>query len=220
MYKAFEFDSLVVLLLGTLTTIKIFIGTILISLVIGTFIGIICSKKFSIYLISNGLNFSTFIIRAIPSFVLVLFVYFATPEIFKFSLSIAMAAVIALGINASGFVSQIVKTGINSVHHGQWEAAYICGFNKFKTLKLIIIPQVLKNTMPILINEYTHMVKSTSAIATLGVLEVTKNGMKLVDQGYNPLIVYSIVGLIYIIISIFLIFFGKFVRKKVKYDLW
>lgn len=220
MYKTFDLDSLVILLLGTLTTIKIFLGTILISLFLGTFIGIVCSNKFKVFFISNALNFSTFIIRAIPSFVLVLFVYFATPEIFKISLPISIAAVIALGINASGFVSQIVKTGINVVEKGQWEAAYICGFNKLKTLKLIIIPQVLKNTLPILISEYTHMIKSTSAIATLGVLEVTKNGMKLVSSGHNPLIVYSIVGLIYIMISLGLIFFGKFIKKRVKYDLW
>lgn len=220
MYNSFDLKSLSVLLIGTLTTIKIFVGTILISLFLGTFIGIICTRQFNIFFISKTLDFSTFIIRAIPSFVLVLFVYFATPEIFNISLSIAIAAVIALGINASSFVSQIVKTGIDSIEKGQWEAAYICGFNKLKTLKLVIIPQVLKNTLPILLSEYTHMVKSTSAIATLGVLEVTKNGMKLVSQGHNPLIVYSIVGFIYILISFFLIGFGKFIKKKVKYDLW
>lgn len=220
MNSMFTFNSFVFLLKGTLTTLKIFLGSVVISLFIGTFFGILCSKHFKIFFISSALDFFTFIIRAIPSFVLVLFVFSATPLIFNFALPIEIAAIIALGINASCFVSQIIKSGIDSIDKGQWEAAYICGFSKVTAIRKIIMPQLLKNTSPVLISEYTHMIKSTSAIAALGVLEVTKNGMKLVSEGQNPIIVYSIVGLIYVLISFSLICLSLYIKRKMKHDLW
>jgi len=211
-----DINSILFLLKGTLVTFKIFIGTFLLGTFLGIFLGTISSKAIGFKTLDKIISSLTFIIRSIPSYVLVLFFYFGIPQITRISWPIEIATIFALGLNASCFISQIIKVGINSINRGQWEAAYVLGFNKFKTIKLIIFPQLINFSLPIIVNESIHIIKSTSAISTLGVLEVTKNGMRLVEQGKNPLIIYTLVALI----SICIIFLARLIKRRLNYDLW
>src|SRR6202000_1452775 len=97
-----------------------------------------------------------------PIFVQVLICYYALPEVLGISLSPFVAGVLALGINSTAYISEIVRGGINAIPEGQWQAAYVLGLSRSKTLQGIVLPQMFRIILPSLTNELTSLIKETS----------------------------------------------------------
>lgn len=92
---------------------------------------------------------------------------------------------LAFGINSGAYVAEIVRSGIMSIDQGQTEAGRSLGLNFSQTMRLIIIPQAFKNVLPALVNEFIVLIKETSIIGYIGMMDLTKGAMLIQSRTYN-----------------------------------
>ncbi len=207
--------TLPLLLLGVAMTIKVLLASASISFILGLIFGALCCEELKIRFVSPIIQFLTFILRAIPFFVQLLIVYFVFPDLLGLNLDVFPASVIALGACSSAYVCQIVRGGLNSIHISQWEAAFVLGYSKLKTLVYIIFPQMFRNILPALNNELEAMLKSTAILSSIGMLELTRIGMNIVSRELKqPLAIYLIVAAFYVAMSTILNFAAKHLEKR------
>lgn len=210
-------ENLPLIAQGTWMTIQTLLASASISLLCGTFIGILSSRQLNIKYVTQIFITGSFIIRAIPFYVQLLIIYFVLPEIIGLSFSAYTAGIITLGICSSAYVAQIIKAGINAIPLGQWYAAYVLGYNRRATLRYTILPQTLNTILPALINEIDHTLKSTSIISTIGVIELTRAGTNIVSRGGDPLAVYLSIATIYVCLSGIFNYLGTIIEERLNY---
>jgi His/Glu/Gln/Arg/opine family amino acid ABC transporter permease subunit len=206
--------SLPLLLKGVLMTVQIFLLSIGIGFCGGLFVGILNCRKLRSPIISYFLSGLVWMIRGTPLFVQVLIFYYALPEMLGISLSPFVAGVMALGINSTAYVSEIVRGGIDSVPDGQWEAAYVLGLKPWQTLKGIILPQMAQVSLPSLTNELTTLVKETSILMVIGVAELTKVSKDIVARELDPMTIYLATAALYLVITSLISFVAQFTQKR------
>lgn len=209
--------SLPLLLKGVVMTVQILLCSASLSLTLGLFLGIASSNRLKIPLLSQGVECATFVLRGIPFFVQLLLVYFVLPDLLGFNLEPFPASVIALGLCSSGYVAQIVRGGINSIPPAQWEAAFALGLNTPQTLCHIILPQVGRTILPMLNNELDSLLKSTSIVSSIGMLELTRMGMNIVSREMQPVAIYLTVAFFYLCMSAFLNLVARGIERRVVY---
>ncbi len=189
------------LLQGAKLTLLILFGSALISMSCGLFFGIAMAQACRIPILSPFVESLTFLLRAIPFYVQLLLVYFVLPEILGLNLDGLTASIIALGLCSSGYVAHIIRGGINAIEPEQWQCAAALGYGRRVSLRYAILPQVLRNSLPMLGNELESILKSTAIAASIGVLELTRAGANIVSRELNPMLIYSTVALFYVAIS-------------------
>lgn len=209
--------SFPLLLKGLQMTVSVMLLSGCISITLGLFFGIFLSKRLRIPFFSNLIEWITFVYRAVPFYVQLLIVYYVIPELFGLNLEPFAAAVIALGMCSSGYIAQIVRTGINSISGAQWEAAFTLGYNKWQSLQSIILPQMIRNMMGAFINEFDSLIKSTAVVSSIGLLELTRVGMNLVSREMEPVPIYLSIALFYIGLSAFLNIATRILERKMTY---
>lgn len=195
---------------GTMVTIVLSLSTVIIGSLIG--LVVVLMKMSNVKILKLIANWYTNIVRGTPM-LLQLFVWlYGLPMIgISFSgisfLSGAygsrefITAVVALAINSGGYVSEVLRGGLESVDKGQTEAGRALGLSKRETMFSIIIPQAIRTVLPGLGNEFVTMIKESSIVSTVGVFDVmyTSNIVKASTYSiFEPLIV---VGVIYFILT-------------------
>ena len=95
-------------------------------------------------------------------------------------------ALIALGLNSSAYVAEIVRSGINSVDKGQMEAARAMGLNYYVSMREVVFPQATKNILPALANEFISLFKETSVVGYISVIDITMQSKSLQAVFYSP----------------------------------
>jgi His/Glu/Gln/Arg/opine family amino acid ABC transporter permease subunit len=139
-------------------------------------------------------------IQGVPLLVQIYIVFYGI----NWDISAFAAAVIALTINTTAYVAEIIRAGIQSVDKGQMEAARSLGLTKGQTMRLVILPQALKNILPALGNQLIVAIKDTSMVSVLGLCELTYNTdtiRTITFLAFEPLIISAF---IYFIVSYFL----------------
>ncbi|MCA9770420.1 amino acid ABC transporter permease [Candidatus Dependentiae bacterium] len=187
--------------IGTVITLSSWLIAGIASLVTGLLLGIIGSKHFSYCITYKFVKLYTFIAKGIPAYVQILIAYFVLPSVLGINLSAFFAASLALAFCSSGYVTEIIRAGINTVHIGQWEACLVLGYSFSASLRRIILPQAMKNILPALIGEFEQLLKSTSLLATIGVTELTRTGINVISRELDPLPVYFFIACVYLCLS-------------------
>jgi len=144
-------------------------------------------------------------------------VYFALPSLLKLNISGFVAATLALAFCSSGYITEIIRAGVNSVPAGQWNACLVLGYPLTAALKRIIMPQAIKTVLPALFGECEQLLKSTSLLATIGVTELTRSGMNIISRELNPLPVYGIIAAMYLLFSAVLQLTMTRIERKIQY---
>jgi polar amino acid transport system permease protein len=206
--------SLPLLLKGAFTTLQLSLVSIAIGLCGGLCIGILNCRKLQLPLLTYFLSSFVWIIRGTPLFVQVLIIYYALPELLGITLSPFSAGVIALGINSTAYVSEIIRGGIDAISDGQWEAAYVVGLKPWQTLRGIILPQMFRITLPSLTNELTALIKETSILMVIGVTELTKMSKDIVARELDPMTIYLAAAVFYLIMTSGFTLLAKFTQVK------
>ncbi len=206
--------SLPFLVQGAWVTIQIALISIALGLCGGILIGIFNCRKMQQPFLSPILTGFVWIIRGTPLFVQVLIVYYALPEVLGFSLEPFTAGVVAMGINSTAYISEIVRGGIDAIPEGQWDAAYVVGLKPTKTFQGIILPQMFRITLPSLINELTALIKETSILMVIGVAELTKVSKDIVARELDPMTIYLAAAVLYLIMTSAISFLAQFIQKK------
>lgn len=151
------------------------------------------------------------IIRGTPVVVQLMIFYFV---IFASADSGVMVAIFAFGINSGAYVAEIFRGGIMSIDEGQFEAGRSLGFNYFKTMSFVIVPQMFKAVLPTLCNEFIVLLKETSVAGYVGVIDLTKAGNVIAGRTFSyfiPLISVAIIYLIIVMVLTWLV--GKLERR-------
>jgi His/Glu/Gln/Arg/opine family amino acid ABC transporter permease subunit len=117
---------------------------------------------------------------------------------------IMITAIVTFGLNSSAYVSEIVRSGIQSIDNGQFEAGRSLGFNYGQTMRFIILPQALKNVLPALGNEFIALLKETAIAGYIGVKDLTKGGDVIRSQTFEAFMPLIAVALIYLVLVILL----------------
>ena len=138
------------------------------------------------------------VIRGTPTMIQLLimnFVIFGAVSINKI-----IVGGLAFGINSGAYVAEIVRSGIMSIDQGQTEAGRSLGLNFSQTMRLIIIPQAFKNVLPALVNEFIVLIKETSIIGYIGMMDLTKGAMLIQSRTYNAFWPLMAAAAIYLVI--------------------
>ncbi len=209
-------ESMPVLMQGLGLTLEL----AFISLAIAMAIGIMASLMgLSRNPILRGINrVFVAIIRGTPLLVQGFFIYFGITGILQIRISAFAAGVIALSLNAGGYLSEIFRGGIQAVDPGQREAARSLGLSARQTTWRIIIPQAVRICIPSVVNQWCITIKDTSIISVIGLAELTKAGQQIIARTYRSFEVWIIVGLMYFAVIFLLTVLARFVEKKVSLD--
>ncbi len=144
------------------------------------------------------------VIRAIPLITLALFVFFGLPQ-WGLTLSPTVAALIALSVNTSAFHAEIWRASIIDFPMNQRDAASAFGMTRFQAFRIIVLPQVWRASLPPMVNEMTFLIKSSPAIAVIGVVDLTRTASRIAAYTYEPLPPYISAAIIYAIVVLCLV---------------
>jgi His/Glu/Gln/Arg/opine family amino acid ABC transporter permease subunit len=204
------------LLSGLTTTILISVISIFISMFLGFVVAIpsLAKSKFLTYINIGYVE----IIRAIPLLVLILWIYYGLPIMTGISFNPFVSGIIALSISESAFQAEIFRAGINSIKKSQWEAGSSLGLNFFKKLRLVILPQAIKNILPAIGNQFVYVLKMSSLVSIIGIGDLTRKANELVVTTYRPLEIYTFLILEYLVLILIVSFFVRKLENNLKND--
>ena len=197
---------------GLWMTVQISFISLVSCTVLGFLLGIFRSGKnvFLKRLIGVYVSF----VRGTPFVVQVFVIFFILPE-WGIQLEAFPAALLAMTIMGSAFICEIVAGGISAIPKGQWEAATASGLTLPQQLRLVIIPQAMKIILPPLVGQYVLLIKDTSVVSVIGVMDLTRVGWVTVIRIPEGLMVFSLVGILYFVISYPLILLSNYLERKV-----
>ena len=166
--------------------------------IFGFLLGIMRSSKKK--LLTWPIGAYVFVIRGTPFVVQIFIIFFILPE-WGIQLDAFPAAVLALTILGAAFICEIVAGGIKAVDRGQWEAATASGLSIVQQLRFVIVPQAMQTILPPLVGQYVLLIKDSSVVSVIGVVELTRVGWMTVVRIPEGLMVFSLVGILYFVIS-------------------
>lgn len=175
------------LLEGLGTTLKITVFAVILGIIIGFIVAIICSAhdKSGKFKILNAIcRVYLTVIRGTPTMIQLLImnlVIFGSVD-----MNPVIIGCLAFGINSGAYVAEIVRSGIMAIDQGQTEAGRSLGLNFAQTMRLIIMPQAFRNVLPALVNEFISLIKETSVVGYIGMMDLTKGAMLIQSRTYNP----------------------------------
>ncbi|VVE48812.1 amino acid ABC transporter permease [Pandoraea morbifera] len=135
-------------------------------------------------------------IQGIPLLILLFIVYFGL-SVYGFELPAIVAAALALMVYTSAYLGDIWRGCVEAMPRAQWEAAECLSFSRWQTLRLIIIPQAVRLSLPPTIGFLVQIIKMTSLASVIGFVELTRAGQIINNSIFQPFLVFSLVGVFY-----------------------
>lgn len=203
--------TLPILLQGCVMTVELTV----ITLVLGTVIGILAAlmRLSSNIVVSQISNFYTWIIRGTPMLLQLFFFYYGLPSV-GIRLTSFQAAVIGLGLNSGAYMAEIIRGGIISIDKGQFEAAKALGFSYTETMQKIILPQTFKVIIPPVGNEFITILKDTSLVSTIAMVELMRSAQQMYASTFKPIEIFFTAAVLYLIMTtVFTTIFSLYEKK-------
>ncbi len=199
-----QYDRYKFILTGIKNTLLISFFSVLLGVIIGTIVAMIIaynkeSRKLKI--LAKLSKLYVVIIRGTPVLLQLMIMYYV---VFRNARNINLIFVgsLTFGINSGAYVSEIIRAGLESIDKGQMEAGRSLGLNYLKTMKLIILPQAIKNILPAIGNEFVTLIKETSVAGYIGIRDLTKASDIIASRTYDyffPLIIAATIYLILVL---------------------
>ena len=199
------------ILFSCVVVIELTILTIIISWIFGLLAGIGKASRFKFF--SYPSRFYIWFIRGTPTLIQVYLVYFALPQ-FGIQMSPFTAGVLALGINSGAYVAEIFRSGLNAIPKGQMESAKALGMTYFKAMHRVILPQVIRIILPAITNEGISMLKNTSLLSTITVVELTMQTQVVIARTFRPFEFYIVASVLYLLMTTVLSYFSEKLEKR------
>ncbi len=209
-------ESLPLLMQGLALTLKLAAVSLAIAMVIGIVAALMGMSKVPLFVAINRIF--VLIIRGTPLLVQAYFIYFGVTGVLGIRMSAFTAGVIALSLNAGGYMSEIFRGGIQAVDPGQREAARSLGLSASQTTWHIIIPQAIRICIPSVVNQWCITIKDTSIICVIGLAELTRMGQTIIARNYRAFEMWIIVGALYLLVIYLLTLLARYVERKVSLD--
>ena len=175
----FEGTNFLRLLTGLWITVKISLISVFISIVLGLFLGMVMTLKQPLIKVLARLYLE--FVRIMPQLVLLFLVYFGLTKAFHVNLSGTTSAIIVFVLWGTAEMGDLVRGALISIPKHQYESAAALGLTNWQVYRYIITPQTLRRLLPLAINLTTRMIKTTSLVALIGVIEVLKVGQQIIE---------------------------------------
>ena len=188
---------------GLAVTCEVTAAALVLAFALGTLIAI--GKVAGRRPLRAALDFYTSIFRGVPLIVLLFIAYFATPQLTGWKIDMFTAGVLTLGLNGSATVSETLRGGIEGVDAGQYDAAKSIGLSYGKTMRLIVIPAALRSVAPALVNEVITVLKSSSLVATIGLVDMMRAAQSVQALTYRAFEPFLAVAVVYYVIVMALV---------------
>lgn len=195
-----------------LLTVEIGVLGFILAMALAIVVGTLRSRKLN-KVLSTILSVYVEIFRGTPLLVQLFFVYYALPAI-GIRIGPFAAAVFTMGLNSGAYLSENVRGSILAVDKGQYEAAYMLGYNSLQTSFHIVLPQALRIAIPSFMNGFSSIIKETSIVSVLPVIELTKLGNQVYARTYHPFEIYILLGVIYFVLTYSLTFLSRYLERK------
>lgn len=206
-------------LTGLQNTMTIAICGLLIGIVIGTLIAAVrvLPKYKTLPKVLNGIcSFYVALFRGTPVVVQLLVFYYVMLPLMGIKLSSVAVSVVVFGMNSGAYISEIMRSGIQSVDIGQMEGGRSLGLSYSTTMMRIVIPQAVKNILPTLGNEFIALIKETSVVSFVGAMDLYVAFNNIGTNNYEFMVPYLVMALIYIAIVLIISLLIKIMERSLR----
>jgi polar amino acid transport system permease protein len=204
---------------GLVATLEIAILGLLIGIVIGTLIAMI--KMIPKYRVAPRIfsaicDFYVWIFRGTPMVVQLLIGWFVLVPSLGIQMEKIPVAVMVFGMNSGAYIAEIMRSGIQAVDGGQLEAARAVGLSYWTSMLKVVIPQGIKNILPTLGNEFITLIKETSVVSFIAVVDITKAFRQIGDSTYSYIIPYLMLAVVYLVLVTGISYLVKLMERRLK----
>ena len=216
--KVFTPENILFTAKGALMALVIAAVALTCGLILGT-IGATCRNSKNIVLKTIA-NLYVTIIRGTPLLLQILMIFSVIPSIYTaftgkvLRIDPILIGMIALSINSGAYQTELIRSGINGVDKGQWEATQTLGLSSWKTMKLVILPQAFKRIVPPLISEFITLIKDSSLISCIGAVELLKSAQILGAEYFEVMSPYLLAAIFYLLMTIVVSMIGAKIEKR------
>jgi polar amino acid transport system permease protein len=182
------------LLAGAKLTILLSLATFVVAIVIALLVALGRLSRFRLLriLLSAYVEF----IRGTPGLVQIYYIFYVLP-VWGLTLNAAFAGILGLSLNYGAYMSEVFRSGINSVPSTQREAAKTIGLSYFQTLRFVILPQAFRNVLPPTVNYFLSLFKDTSLLSVITIQELTFSGLLLISTTFNSFVILTEIAILY-----------------------
>lgn len=209
------------------------VGFTLIVSIVGTILGLLIGLLIGVYrTIPNPKNFFLKAIKKVGDFILSVYIeiFRGTPMMVQAmvifwgfallnngrTLDVTASGLFIVSINTGAYMAEIVRGGIISIDNGQFEGAHSIGMNHTKTMFYVVLPQVIRNILPSVANEFVINIKDTSVLNVIGFTELYFYAKSIVSKNYMTFETYLLVALIYFILTFTVTRILRLIEKKLE----
>lgn len=204
---------------GLRNTLTIAVAGLIIGILIGTVIATVrVLPKYKVLpRVMNGIcSFYVALFRGTPMVVQLLVFYYVLLPIIGWRITGVQVAMLVFGLNSGAYISEIMRSGIQSVDSGQMEAGRAVGLSFGVSMVKIVIPQAVKNILPTLGNEFISLIKETSVVSFVGAADLYVAFNYIGSNSYEFMVPYLVMALIYIVLVLFISLLVKLMERSLK----
>lgn len=198
---------------GLLVTFEVTLSAIVLALVLGliTGLGRISRNRFWNALASTYVE----VVRGVPLLVQLFYIYYALGRFVR--VPDMVAAVAAMSFCYGAYMGEVFRAGIESIPKGQTEAARSLGFNRFQTMRYVVLPQAWRTILPPVGNEFIALLKDTSLVSILAVADLLRRGREFAAESFAYFETYTMIALIYLLITLILSKVVSILEERLSY---
>jgi polar amino acid transport system permease protein len=204
-------ESLPALADGALLTIQLTLVSVTIGLTVGVLMGLARVSKNGALKYAAVLYVTVF--RGVPLLVTLMFLYYGLPSV-GLQLSAYAVGVIALSATNGAYVTEIVRSGIESIDTGQMRAARSLGMSYAKAMQRIILPQALRRVLPPITNESITLLKNTALVSTISLADLLRVGVEIMTWKANTFSPFAGVALLYLCMTLPMQAFNSHLERR------
>ncbi len=211
-------ENISYLLVGAGISIFIAFGAMIIGITLGVVVAPMRISK-NKFLRSIAYVYIEFI-RGTPMVLQILIIYLGMPVLYtnifggRIDLDPILVGVIAIGINSGAYSAELIRSGIESIDSGQWEAGKSLGLNYRQTMRFIILPQVFRRVIPPFVSEFIMLIKDSSLIFTIGGFELLGRAKVIGARNYDYIGPLVMAACIYLIMTTTISYFARKVERR------
>lgn len=211
-------DNIVFMLTGAGMSIILASVSLFFGMILGTLGAAAKISKYRIFRFLGSLYVE--IIRGTPMLLQIFFLYLGVPVIYKaitgnvLRVNPYICGAVALSINSGAYSTELIRSGINGVDKGQWEACQTIGLSYVQTMRHVILPQAFKRIVPPFVSEYITLIKDSSLISCIGAAELLYNTQVLGARYYNYLVPLISAAIIYLTLTMTVSYFARRLERK------
>ncbi len=214
----FSKDNFMFMLNGAFMSLVLAVCAVFFGLILGT-LGV--ASKLSKHRLLRWIgNIYVEVIRGTPMLLQIMFFYIAIPIIYqsltgnRLSANPYICGLIALSINSGAYSTELIRSGIQGVEKGQWEACETIGLNYFQTMRYVILPQAFKRIIPPIVSEFITLIKDSSLISCIGARELLFSAQILGSRTFDLIGPLLVAACFYLIMTITISYISRHLERK------